>query len=88
MGITRRVSLEGFPSGTVVKNSPVNAGGVGDTGLIPELGRSPGGGNAPYSSIFAWEISWTEEPGGLQTTKESNHNLATIQQQYIVINTY
>jgi len=29
----------------VVKNSPANAGDVGDTGLIPGLGRSPGGGN-------------------------------------------
>ena len=22
---------------------------------------------ATHSSIFAWEISWTEEPGGLQS---------------------
>ena len=22
---------------------------------------------ATFSSIFAWEISWTEEPGGLQS---------------------
>ena len=22
---------------------------------------------APYSSIFAWRIPWTEEPGGLQS---------------------
>ena len=27
----------------VVKNLPVNAGDTGDAGLIPELGRSPGG---------------------------------------------
>ena len=26
----------------MVKNPPVNAGGMGDTGLIPEWGRSPG----------------------------------------------
>ena len=32
----------GFPGGSVVKNPPANAG---DTGLIPELGRSPGEGN-------------------------------------------
>ena len=32
----------GFPDGSVVKNLPANAGGVG---LIPELGRSPGEGN-------------------------------------------
>ena len=29
----------------VVKNSPANAGVTGDTGLIPGLGRSPGGGH-------------------------------------------
>ena len=23
---------------------------------------------APYSSILAWKIPWTEEPGGLQST--------------------
>ena len=34
-----------FPGGSVVKNPPANAGDAGDTGLIPELGRSPGGGN-------------------------------------------
>ena len=28
----------------MVKNSPVSAGDVRDMGLIPELGRSPGGG--------------------------------------------
>ena len=32
----------GFPGGSEVKNPPANAG---DAGLIPELGRSPGGGN-------------------------------------------
>ena len=31
-----------FPGGSVVKNLPANAG---DTGSIPEWGRSPGGGN-------------------------------------------
>ena len=29
----------------VVKNLPANSGDLRDTGLIPELGRSPGGGN-------------------------------------------
>ena len=24
-------------------------------------------GMAPHSNIFAWEILWTEEPGGLQS---------------------
>ena len=35
----------GFPGGTVVKNPPAHAGGARDVGLIPGLGRSPGGGN-------------------------------------------
>ena len=35
----------GFPSHTVVKNPPASAGGAGDSGLIPELGRWPGKGN-------------------------------------------
>ena len=35
----------GLPGDSVVKNSPINAGTAGDTGSIPGLGRSPGGGN-------------------------------------------
>ena len=27
----------------------------------------PGEGNASHSSMLAWEIPWTEEPGGLQS---------------------
>ena len=47
----------------VVENLPANAGHVEDRGSIPESGRSPGGGQAnPWT---AWEIPWTEEPGGL-----------------------
>ena len=26
-------------------------------------------GMAPHSSIIAWRISWTEEPGGLRSVK-------------------
>ena len=37
--------LKGFPGGAVVKNLPANARDARDTGLIPELGRSPGEGN-------------------------------------------
>ena len=36
----------GFPGVTVVKNLPANAEYAGDAGLIPGLGRSPGGGNS------------------------------------------
>ena len=34
--------MQGFPGGSVVKNPPANAG---DSGSIPESGRSPGEGN-------------------------------------------
>ena len=50
----------------MVKNWPANAGDAGDTGLIPGSGKFPGGG-ATHSSILAWEVPWTEEPGGLQS---------------------
>ena len=54
----------------MVKNPPADAG---DVGLIPELGRPSGEGNGNPSSILAWEIPWTEEPGGVtvqEVTKE------------------
>ena len=56
------VSNISFPGDSVVKNLPSN---TGDMGLIPGLGRSPGEENATHSSILAWEIPWTEEPGRL-----------------------
>ena len=38
---------------------------------------------ATQSSILAWRIPWTEEPGGLQSTgwQRVGHDLATEQQQ-------
>ena len=36
-----------------VKESACN---VGDLGLIPGLGRSPGGGHATHSSVLAWRV--------------------------------
>ena len=49
------------------KNPPTTVGDIGDTGSIPGLGRSPEQEMATLSSILAWKISWTEEPGGLQS---------------------
>ena len=52
----------------VVKNRRANAGEARDVGSIPGLGRCPGKKEmATHSSIFAWKIAWTEEPGGLQS---------------------
>ena len=47
----------------MVKNPLAKA----DEGSIPGLGRSSGRGMATHSSILAWIIPWTEEPGGLQS---------------------
>ena len=49
----------------VVKNPPANVGDIRNEGSIPGLERSPGGGHGTHSSILAWRIPWTEEPGGL-----------------------
>ena len=52
----------------MVKDLPASAGDIRDAGSIPGSGRSPGGeGMATHSSILAWRIPWTEEPGGLQS---------------------
>ena len=51
----------GFPGGTAVKNLPVNARDAREVGSI--LGQEM----ATHSSILAWEIPWTEEPGGLSS---------------------
>ena len=42
---------------------------------------------ATHSSIFAWEIPWTEEPGGLLSMglQRVRHNLATKQHQHIYL---
>ena len=55
-----------FPGGSEVKASARNAG---DLGSIPGLDRSPGEGMATHSSILAWRIPGTEEPGRLQSTR-------------------
>ena len=54
-----------FSGGSVVKNQPASAGEAGGPGLTPESGRSLKKELATCSSILAWEIPWTEEPGGL-----------------------
>ena len=67
----------GFPGGSVVKNPPVSGGDAGDSGLIPGWRRSPGGGNGHplHSSIRAWKIPWTEDPGGLQPMRSQESDM-------------
>ena len=57
-----------FPGGSVVKNPPANAGDLGwEAPLEKEM--------ATHSSILAWNMRWTEEPGGATVhgvAKDSN----------------
>ena len=64
-GVASQVTL-------VVKNLPTISGDLGDAGLIEEdagLGQEDPleEGMATHSSILAWRIPWTKEPGGLQS---------------------
>ena len=54
----------GFPGDSVVKNLLANT----ET-RIPSLGQADPleEGVATRSSVLAWEIPWTEAPGGLQS---------------------
>ena len=49
----------------MVKNPP--AAEVRDASSIPGQEESLGKGVATHSSILAWRMPWTVEPGGLQS---------------------
>ena len=70
-----------FPGGSVVKkkNLPANVRDAKDTSLIHGSRKL-----ATHSNILAWEIPWTEEPGGLQFIglQRARCNLVTEHQQH------
>ena len=52
----------GFPGGSAVKNLPaMQETQVQSLGWEDTLEKA----TATHSSIFAWRIPWTEDPGGL-----------------------
>ena len=54
----------GFPGGSVVKNPPAKQ----ETWVQSQRWEDPLEKEmVTHSSILAWEIPWTEEPGGLQS---------------------
>ena len=55
--------FSGFPGGSDSKESACSAG---DLGSVPGLEDPLKKEMATHSSILAWEIPQTEEPGGLQ----------------------
>ena len=54
----------GFPGGSAAKNLPAML-----EMLVQSLGKEDllGKEMAIHSSILVWEISWTEDPGGLKS---------------------
>ena len=60
----------------VVKGLPASAGDVRDAVSIPGSKDTLEEETATQASILAWEIPWTEEPGGLQSmgSQRAGHN--------------
>jgi len=57
----------GFPDGSEGKVPACSVGDTGDVGLIPGSETPPEEEMVTHSSILAWEIPGSEEPGGLQS---------------------
>ena len=64
MGFYHYVFLSCFPEDAGGENPPANAG---DAGLIPGWEDPLEEEMATHSSILAWKIPWTEEPGVVQS---------------------
>jgi len=60
----------------VVKYLPANAEDTGEASLIPESDDPLKKKMATHSSILAWRIPWTGEPGKLQSmgSQRVGHN--------------
>ena len=72
--------LYNFPDGSAVKNFPAM-----QEIWVPSLGREDPLEKemVTHSSILAWKMPWTEEPGRLQSmgSQRVGHNLGTKKQQ-------
>ena len=68
---------EGFPGGSAVKKSPTTQ--KTQETQVQSLGQEDPleKGMATPSSIHAWRIPWTEEPGGLQSISDSHTHTHT-----------
>ena len=77
-----------FPGDSAVKNLPANAGNT----WVQSLGQEEALEEkiATHFSILAWEIPWTEEPGGLQSvgsqsrTQLSMHTLCLMAKRILL----
>ena len=76
-----------FPGGASCKEPTYQCRrDVRDVGSTPGLGRSPGGGQVIHSSILAWRIPQTEEPGRLQSmeSQTEGHNWGNLAHRDII----
>ena len=60
-------------------NTPILQSPFPSPWISPGSGGAPGEGNATHSSILAWGIPWTEEPGRLQSmgSQRAGHDWVT-----------
>ena len=77
--------VRGFPGGLVVKNLPANAGDSRDAGLIPESGRSPGGGNGNALQYSCLENTmdrgvWWATVHGVEKTRRELSTAQSVQE--------
>ena len=74
-----------FPGGTSGKEPACQCRRTWDLGSIPGLEDPLGEGTATHSSILAWRIPWTEEPGGLQSivSHRVGHNWSDLLHMHI-----
>ena len=77
--------LLGFPGGSVVMNPPASAGDAGTQ--VQSLGQEdpPEEEMATHSSILAWGIPWTEEPGGLQSVESQKSQTRLNTQEHVIL---
>ena len=74
--------MRNFTGGSDGKNSACK---TGDLGLMLGSGIYLEKGMTTHSSILAWRIPWTEEPGGLQSmgSQRARQDLTSKQQQIL-----
>ena len=84
-----------FPSGSEVKETHHNAGGTGDVGSIPGLGRSPGGGHGnplQYSCLEnpidrgAWWATVHGVAKSQMQLKQFSTHVAQLKPGFIILN--
>ena len=79
------IYVVGFSGGSVVKNLPVMQETRVQSLVWEDSPGSPRGGEiTTHSSILAWRILWTGEPGRVQSIvlQRIGHNWATKQEQF------